>query len=406
MSFRPLLHAGAVLAAALISIAVPAAQNQGPPRNLKPLLAKPASELRLVVTRYNADRSLLNTNFAGPGGFNMPGGRGGRGRGRGAAPGETPAARPRPVPLSTARLARLKRFDLDWQAALKAIPRAGLSPAAVAEFEILGEVVSANLGRLEAENLELAQMAPALPFAPRLVALIEARIRVADIDSQEAARTLTEVKNGLLATMAAPPQKLNAATAARAAEATETLRTAITEWFNFYNGYDPVFTWWMGMPYKHVDKALQDYAAFVRDKVADENTRPLPAKVAPIQPAPAHKYASVPDLAEIIALPQDELRDIVGRFNAEGPRRGGRGGGRGGPPAAEAPAAPRNNRGWLAALKSLDFDKLSRNAQVDYLYIKWRAETEGGTAGGTEGGTEGRWASGLLDSKISRTFRS
>ena len=62
---------------------------------------------------------------------------------------------------------------------------------------------------------------------------------------------------------------MNAATAGRAADATITLRAAITEWFSFYNGYDPVFTWWMGMPYKQIDKALEDYAAFLREKVAD-----------------------------------------------------------------------------------------------------------------------------------------
>ena len=75
-------------------------------------------------------------------------------------------------------------------------------------------------------------------------------------------------------------------------------------------------------------------------------------------------------------MPQDELRDIVARFNADGGRPGGRGG-RGAP--TGAPAAPqptRDNRAWLAALKSLDFDRLSRNAQVDYLYMKWRAETD------------------------------
>src|SRR5690606_20697235 len=88
VSFRPSLRAGAVVATVLLSIAVPGAQNAGPPRDLTPLLAKPESELRLVVTRYNADRALLNTNFAGPGGFNMPRGRGGRGRG--AAPAEAP----------------------------------------------------------------------------------------------------------------------------------------------------------------------------------------------------------------------------------------------------------------------------------------------------------------------------
>ena len=373
MPFRPSRRITAGLAALLLTIAVPFAQEASVPRDLNGLLAKPASEFRLIVTRYNADRLTLNTNFAGPGGFNMPGSRRG-GRGREGAPAEAPAAQSQPVPVSAARLARLKLFDLDWQAALQRLGNVKLSPAAVADRDALQSTITANLAQLEADNVELSQLAPALPFAPKLVALIEARIRVADINSQEAARTLTDVKNQLLATMAAAPQRLHAATAVRAAEATTTLRTAITEWFNFSNGYDPIFTWWMGMPYKQLDKALEDYAAFLKDKVADPEAPLSTATVAPVQPAAAPKYSSVPDLAEIVALPQDELRDIVARFNAEGGRgRGGRGGQAAEP---ETPAKPRDNRAWLAALPSLNFDSLSRNAQVDYLYMKWRAETE------------------------------
>jgi hypothetical protein len=98
-----------------------------------------------------------------------------------------------------------------------------------------------------------------------------------------------------------------------------------------------------------------------------------PSSTAPIAPAASPKFASVPDLAEIINLPQDEMRDIVNRFNSEG-ARGGRGGR--GAAAEAAPAAPRNNTAWLEALKSLDFDSLSHNGKVDYLYIKWRAEND------------------------------
>src|SRR5262245_37837578 len=71
------------LAVAVLAAGVHA-QNDAVPADLKPLLAKPASEMRLIVTRYTADRQTLNANYAGPGGFNMPGARGG-GR-RGAAP--------------------------------------------------------------------------------------------------------------------------------------------------------------------------------------------------------------------------------------------------------------------------------------------------------------------------------
>jgi hypothetical protein len=175
------------IVAALLAFVIPVtrAQEAGVPSDLKPLLAKPASEMRLVVTRYNADRPTLNQNFAGPGGFNM--GRGGRGRGQGA-PGAAPATGLGPVPISPARLARLKRYDLDWQAALGKLPTAKLSPVAATDLASLKTTIESNLKQLEAEHLELAQMAPALPFAPKLVALIEARIRVDDINWEDAAR--------------------------------------------------------------------------------------------------------------------------------------------------------------------------------------------------------------------------
>ena len=37
-------------------------------------------------------------------------------------------------------------------------------------------------------------------------------------------------------------------------------------WFAFYDGYDPLFTWWMQEPYKAADQALQAYAGFLRQR--------------------------------------------------------------------------------------------------------------------------------------------
>jgi hypothetical protein len=141
-------------------------------------------------------------------------------------------------------------------------------------------------------------------------------------------------------------------------------------WNTFYNGYDPLFSWWMGMPYKQVDEAMQSYSALLREKIANanqtSNLKPAPLR---IEPALAPKFNEVPDLGEILALPQDELTTIVQRFR--GPAGGGRGG--------NAPAPVRDAQyynDWLAALKTLEFDQLTRNAQVDYLFIKKRAELE------------------------------
>jgi hypothetical protein len=94
------------------------------------------------------------------------------------------------------------------------------------------------------------------------------------------------------------------------------------------------------------------------------------------------KFSDVPDLGEILALPQDEMADIVQRFRGQGAGGGrGRGAGGGGTGADGRGGAPvvrdaRFYNAWLAALKTLDFDRLTRNAQVDYLYMRNRAEIE------------------------------
>ena len=357
----------AVAALFLVLTFRPLAQEQAVPADLKPLLAAPQSEMRMVVQRYTLDRQTLSGNYANGA---ARGGRGGRGRGADASAMPAP---PPLVPMSPARIARLKRFDTNWQAALARVDAAKLTGAAKTDFETLKSAVGANLAQLDVETLTMRQALVVAPFAPRLVQLVEARIRVDDMDSQRAAGVLTDVTKEI-AKLSAEAPRVNREQATLGANAVEQLRGITTEWFNFYNGYDPLFTWWMGMPYGKVDEGLKNYAALLRDKVAAENLQvaATPATSEPIAAGPQLKFTDVPDLAEIIALPQDEMRDVVAKFTGAGAGgRGGRGAGGGGPVRDAA-----FYEGWLAALKSLDFDKLSRNAQVDYLFIRRTAETQ------------------------------
>jgi hypothetical protein len=351
----------------------PAAADQAPPRDLRPLLSPRQSEMRLVTARYTLDRATLAGNYLG--GMRM---RGARGSGGGA-----PAA---PLePLSPNRIARLERFDQDWVAALNAIDASSLTPAAKSDLETLKGTVQSNLRQLDADAATLARLSPILPFAPAIVRLVEARIRMDDLDPEKAAGTLTVLTSDVARARAglekglsgdAPAGSIPVAKdlTARVPAAVDQLRSSLNEWFTFYNGYDPLFTWWNGLPYKKADAALQAYAAFLREKIASSEGAAPEAPVAgtvAIAPAAPPKYPSVPDLRELIALPQDEMTDIVQRFR--GPARTVRG-------VDAAPAGTTRGRAfyeaWLKALRTLDFDKLSRNAQVDYLYIKKIAEQQ------------------------------
>lgn len=353
--------------------AAPPAGPQEAPKDLRTLLGQPQSEMRLVVQRYTLDRNTLNGNY-------LPGGRGsgpgGRGRGGNAAVAATPPNTS--ISVSPQRIARLKRFDLDWQAAVKSLDSSTFTPAARVDLETLQKTISDNLARLDADAVAVAEVMPFVPFAPEITSFIEHRIRMGDMDARKAAASMEHVRQeiarirglveeGLKPGEAGPGVRAGRDLALRAADTVDALRASVNEWFNHYNGYDPMFTWWIELPHGHVDKALVEYAALLRDKVAAAGQ--ATANAAPaggrIDPAPAPAHPSVPNLTEIIALPQDEMAPVVQAFM-------GRGGGRGGNAAPDRD--PSFYQGWLAALKTLDFDRLSRNAQVDYLFIKKRSE--------------------------------
>lgn len=362
-AWRPALRI--VVACALL--APLAAQNidtpapQEPPKDLRPLLSAPQSEMRLVSQVYRLDRVTLNGNYQGGGG------RGGRGRG---APAAAAAPAPQPVSLSPARIARLRRFDMSWQAALAKLDTKGLSPAAAGELATLQQTILSNLRQLDADTAAMQGILTVVPFAPTLVQLIEARIRLDDIDSKKAAGDLTAVTKAIAAAKAGGVAKFGKGTGTKAADSVDALRAALTTWFNFYNGYDPMFTWWMGLPYEHVATALEEYSDFLRTQGSADLADATP-QAAVIPPAPAPRTSEVPDLQLLIKLPSDEMTAIVERFAGPG---GGRG--RGATNRAAAGRPREYYQQWLESLESLDFDRLSRNAQVDYLFIRNASERQ------------------------------
>ena len=105
----------------------------------------------------------------------------------GAQPGADSAAAM--IPVSKNRIARLKRFDMSWQAALDRVDPSKLPPVAQKDLDSLKIAVRGNLARLDAEAATLSQLSPLVPFGPALVELYEARVRIDTMDAEKAAGT-------------------------------------------------------------------------------------------------------------------------------------------------------------------------------------------------------------------------
>ena len=322
------------------------------PADLRPLLTGTQSELRLVTQRYVLDRRQLHGNYAGA-----------HRNSEGLVLVHGPVDPV--VPLSAGRLSRLMRFDLSWSDAAAALDRASLTELGRADIEALRALIASNLEEIEADAARMAALSPLLPFAPSLVELIEARIRVEAVDGQEAAAQLTRAAEQVGAAAARiSDDPIPSGLARDGAAAVRLLLRDVEEWFEFRYGYDPEFTWWVEMPWVDLRSALVDYGDLLSRLATTERGEPstvpgsrgsassAPVVVRPSLPPPV---PDVPDLDALIALPQDEMRDVVARF-----RRG-----------HEAETRPVGFYGdWLTALESLEFSALSRPAQVDYLYIR------------------------------------
>ena len=369
----------------------PATPKATPALDLQELLKQKPNEMRMVVTRYEADRGSLNRSYV--------------------------------IASSPTRHARFTKFHADWLKALAALDVTKLTEPARADLKRLQETVQKEQRDLEGQIKAQAEIATLLPFAPAMIELEERRRRMEVLQAEKAAGSLTQLKEqiddarkaveaGKDPRGCAPPTK---ALAGRAAETATALRSALRGWYMFYDGYDPAFSWWMSAPYKDFEKALQEYITVLKTKVSNTEAADSNGPGGPeVKLATAvvkfignpNMESDAPDLRTLLAFPQSEFRPVIQKYQAD---RGGMGRLSMMPAPIDVPRPPDRQarvkqfyNDWLSALHKLSFDSLSRDAQVDYLLLQnqikhelRRAEMPGfgggrGSRARSDGGIEGR----------------
>src|SRR5262245_17718713 len=320
--------------------------NVPPPPDLAALVAQPASEARALARHYDADRGSLRRKYT--------------------------------IPTAQKQYERLRAFHAGWLTGLRKLDPAHLSGPGRDDVAGLRKRVEADLRDLDAAYHRHSEISPLLPFGPTIVELEEARWRLEPFEPEKLAARVTDLRREIDRTregVAADLPKgdtsrglfLTKDLAIRSTDAVNNLRSILQTWYGFYAGYDPLFTWWVSQPFKEANAALEAYAKFLKDKAAgrpatEPNARlPYPRIVGP-EPADA------PDLSVLLAKPS-EMAPVIQRYQADlGFRVRGAG--------ANESAADRRSRqrkqyeAWLEALGKINFDRLGRDAKVDYLLFK------------------------------------
>lgn len=235
------------------------------------------------------------------------------------------------VEWAPARRQRFREFYRGWAARLQELDFDKLSRQGRIDYILLSYRLRHELALLEREEKQFAEAAPLIPFASTIFALEDARRRMERVDPMKAAESLVaiaraaeqvalQVQAGLQSDSAARrPAGGDAARASlkptkvvayRGSEILSDVSSALRNWYNFYAGYDPLFTWWARDPYRRADSLLTAYGRLLRERVLGFR----PGQPEPIIGDPIGRDAIVADLRdELIAYTPEELVAIAER---------------------------------------------------------------------------------------------
>ena len=162
-------------------------------------------------------------------------------------------------------------FANAWLENLEQAPFDGLDVNGRVDWLLLRARLREDQRGSEAAKKRESEMAPLVPFAGSILSLDDDLRRLVFIDGADAAARVSRLADELgNLTAEITSGKLKAAPTAgrRAARFTESLRETLKRWRDFYNGYDPGFTWWVAEPWKRADAALAAYAVLLDEKIA------------------------------------------------------------------------------------------------------------------------------------------
>ena len=168
-----------------------------------------------------------------------------------------------PLPGSALRQSKLEKFYTGQLQLLEKINFDAISQADKVDYLLLRDRLLREQKQLAVDTGLDKEVAAIVPFQQVIVGFEEARRRMETVDPQKCAMALATVTADIADARKSGTPKASPAILNRAATRLAQLRTSLRTWFNFYDLYDPKFSWWVDAEYKKADEALDAHAQFL-----------------------------------------------------------------------------------------------------------------------------------------------
>lgn len=191
------------------------------------------------------------------------------------------------IPLSAGRIERLKSFLQEWQEIQAEVDYSDLALDGQIDYVLFLHFLKNEITSIEDELSDQVSLEPLLPFGKILVKLLDHRRQMLPPEPKKMAITLNKLSdeienNHRIWAMKDKMSKIKKTDALKTVTLLKQFQRQFEDWFKYYNGYDPLFTWWAERPYAEANEALSSYVKFLTENVAgihgNENDGPIIGK--------------------------------------------------------------------------------------------------------------------------------
>jgi uncharacterized protein (DUF885 family) len=270
---------------------------------------------------------------------------------------------------SPTRWDRQEAFFAEWGARLDGVDYDALGVEGRIDYQLLRNRLRADLQEVERIRTRAEEMDPLLPFDQAIVELHESRRDLERPDPRQAAaamdrviREATGVRDSLRAILRNGEGGLptDPVTGLRAADRIRDLQRTLQSWFDHFDGYDPMFSWWVRAPYEEARETLKAYEQLLRRDVAGFRDGEEPIVGDPL----GRHFLEMDVVNEMVAYTPEELIAIGERELAWGHAR-----------LREAAREMGYGDDWQAALEHVKSLHVDPGAQPDLVvYLAREAE--------------------------------
>ncbi len=194
------------------------------------VLYQQTSEINNLMVQYNADNQSINRFYL--------------------------------IKNSPERRQHLQQLQTEYLTELGKINFDKLPVGSRVDYVLFKRNLTNELRLLDIEAKEYQQIYQWIPFADTIYTIEKPRRRGAAVNAKQLAQQLASIQQQA-STLLKKLSKDTALTIALSNRASTTVRSllgALKNVFDFYNGYDPQFSWWLPIPYRAVDSVLNIYA--------------------------------------------------------------------------------------------------------------------------------------------------